>query len=289
MESGRLATGSWAVACDAAAVTTPEEHVAALRIRREPPRFRRVEVRAVVPVTPRLVRVTLGGPELEGFAVDLPAASVRLLLPAPDTDELAIPTWNGNEFLLPDGRRPVIRTLTPRQVDTDALELDVEVVVHARGIASSWAAHATTGRAAAISGPGRGYTIAVDAPAFFLGGDETAIPAICQLLEALPEGTPVQVHIEVASADARFSLVAHPLATVVWSELPPGAPAGDALLAAVRVAELVPDTRVWIAGEAASMQRIRGHLFEERGLPRAQTTVRGYWKHGRAGDAAGAD
>jgi NADPH-dependent ferric siderophore reductase len=32
-------------------------------------------------------------------------------------------------------------------------------------------------------------------------------------------------------------------------------------------------------------QRIRRHLFEERGLPRPQATVRGYWKHGRAGDA----
>jgi NADPH-dependent ferric siderophore reductase len=41
---------------------------------------------------------------------------------------------------------------------------------------------------------------------------------------------------------------------------------------------------VWAAGEAAAVQRIRRHLFDDRGLPRAQTSVRGYWKHGRAGD-----
>ena len=64
-------------------VSTPEEKVEALRVRREPPRFRRVEVRHVVSVTPRLLRVTLGGSELEGFHVELPAASVRVLLPAP--------------------------------------------------------------------------------------------------------------------------------------------------------------------------------------------------------------
>ena len=270
-------------------VSTPEEKVAAMRVRREPPRFRRVEVRRVLPVTPRLLRVTLGGPELEGFHVDLPAASVRVLLPAPGTDELVMPAWNGNEFLLPDGSRPVIRTLTPRRVDTDGLELDVEVVVHPGGIASSWAARAAAGTGAAISGPGRGYTIAADAPAFLLGGDETAIPAICQLLEVLPARVPVQVHIEIASADARFPLPTHPRATVAWYELSPDAPAGDALVAAVRDAELVPGTRVWVAGEAASMQRIRRHLFEERGLPRGQTTVRGYWKHGRAGDADDTD
>jgi NADPH-dependent ferric siderophore reductase len=32
------------------------------------------------------------------------------------------------------------------------------------------------------------------------------------------------------------------------------------------------------------MQRIRRYLFDEVGLPRAQAVVRGYWKHGRAGD-----
>jgi NADPH-dependent ferric siderophore reductase len=42
---------------------------------------------------------------------------------------------------------------------------------------------------------------------------------------------------------------------------------------------------VWVAGEAAAMQRIRRHLFEDRGLSRAQASVRGYWKHGRGGDA----
>jgi NADPH-dependent ferric siderophore reductase len=40
---------------------------------------------------------------------------------------------------------------------------------------------------------------------------------------------------------------------------------------------------VWAAGEAAAMQRLRKHLFEERDIPRARTTIRGYWKHGRAG------
>jgi NADPH-dependent ferric siderophore reductase len=32
------------------------------------------------------------------------------------------------------------------------------------------------------------------------------------------------------------------------------------------------------------VQRIRRHLFADRGLPRAQASVRGYWKHGRSGD-----
>ena len=53
----------------------------------------------------------------------------------------------------------------------------------------------------------------------------------------------------------------------------------------VSLSDLVPGARVWVAGEAATMQRIRRDLFEHRGLSRAQATVRGYWKHGRAGGA----
>jgi NADPH-dependent ferric siderophore reductase len=240
-------------------------------------------VRRVEPRSPRLIRVTLAGPDLEGLTVEEPAASVRLLLPASTSDELVMPSWNGNEFLLPDGRRPTIRTFTPRRLDAATLELDIEAVVHGDGVASRWAAAAEPGDQAAISGPGRGYAIDRDAPAFLLAGDETAIPAISQLLEVLPAQTPTQVHIEVARPDARFTLSGQARATVEWHDLPAGAAPGDALVAAVRGTNLPPGVRVWAAGEAAAVQRIRRHLFEERSLPRAQTTVRGYWKHGRAG------
>src|SRR5690606_21056502 len=72
---------------------------------------------------------------------------------------------------------------------------------------------------------------------------------------------------------------------VVWLDLPPGAPPGWALVGAVAAAPIGPGTRVWVAGEAAAVQRIRRALFEERGVPRRRATVRGDWKHGRAGTA----
>jgi len=267
------------------AMSLPERSPATVRARREPPRFRLVAVRRVVHMTPRMVRVTLTGYELEGLTVEHPAASVRLLLPSPGAQELVIPSWHGNEFLLPDGRRPAMRTFTPRLVDSEPLELAVEIVIHDDGAASEWAEAAEAGEPAAISGPGRGYAIDRDAQAFLLAGDETAIPAISQLLEALPADRPVQVYIEVAHPDARLPLPAHPRATVEWCDLPPGATRGDALVAAVYGADLAPGTRVWAAGEAAAVQRIRRQLFVDRGLPRAHATVRGYWKHGRSADA----
>jgi NADPH-dependent ferric siderophore reductase len=261
----------------------------AVRTRREPPRFRRVVVHAVERLSPRLVRITFAGPELDGLTVEHPAASVRLLLPPPGERELVMPAWNGNEFLLPDGRRPTLRTFTPRRVDAEALELDLDIVLHGAGAAAEWAQAASPGDAAAISGPGRGYVVDPDAPAFVLAGDETAIPAISQLLDVVPTEAQVQVHIEVGHPDARLELPDHPLARVHWHDLLAGAPPGDALVAAIHSTEITSEARVWVAGEAAAVQRIRRHLFEERGLPRSQAAVRGYWKHGRSGDTGDQD
>jgi NADPH-dependent ferric siderophore reductase len=242
-------------------------------------------VRSADWLTPRLVRLTFTGSGLGALVAGDPAASVRLLLPSPGTRELVMPTWNGNEFLLADGRRPIIRTFTPYRVDAEASELELWAVIHGVGPASEWASAAAGGEAAAISGPGRGYAIDRNATAFLLAGDETAIPAISQLLEALPAAASVQVHIEVARPDARLALPRHPRAEISWWDLPDGARAGDMLVASVRGATIGAETVVWVAGEAAAVQRIRRHVFDDLGLPRSQTTVRGYWKHGRGGDA----
>jgi NADPH-dependent ferric siderophore reductase len=209
-----------------------------------------VAVHRVEYLSPRLIRVVFAGPDLEDLTVEQPAASVRLLLPSPGTQELVVPSWNGNEFLLPDERRPTIRTFTPRHVGPDTLELDI--VVHDGGVASEWAQAAETGNQAAISGPGRGYTIDRDATNFLLAGDETTIPAISQILEALTPQRKVKVRIEVAHPDARIVLPDHPRASTEWYDLPPSATPGDALFAAVLDADLDPGSRVWVAGEAAS-------------------------------------
>jgi NADPH-dependent ferric siderophore reductase len=208
---------------------------------------------------------------------------VRLLLPPASTHELVIPSWNGNGFTLPDGRRPAIRTFTPRRVDPVALELDVEIVTHGAGVATEWA-QAVARQPGGGLRPGPWLHHRREAPAFVLAGDETAIPAICRLLEALPTEPPVQVHIEVAT------LRPGSRCPTVRTRRSSGKPCQLAHLPATRSSPpsvgrtSPPGTRVWVAGEAAAMQRIRRHQFDDRGLPRAQASVPGYWKHGRNGD-----
>jgi NADPH-dependent ferric siderophore reductase len=223
-------------------------------------------------VSPCLARVTLGGAELEGFTIAEPAASVRLLLPSSPSRELVMPTWNGNEFLMPDGRRPVIRTFTPRASRPRELELDI--VIHDGGVASEWATRAEPQAAVAVSGPGRGHTIDREAKGYLLAGDESAIPAMSQLLEAIPPEIAVRVIVE-ARLEARHAVPEHPRRTVEWCE---------SLFERILAIDIGEGERVWAAGEAAAMQRLRRHLFDDRAIPRSHTTIRGYWKQGRAGD-----
>lgn len=228
-----------------------------------------------------MLRVVLGGDELGGFAIESPASSVRLLLPPAGSDELVMPTWSGNQFELPNGDRAPIRTFTPRSFDADRLELALDIVLHDHGAATDWAKQASVGDEVAISGPGRSEELDASATSFLLVGDESALPAIGQLLEAIAPDNTVDVHVEVVGADGRIELPHHPNATVTWHEVDVDAAPGAALVDAVTGLADLPDA-VWVAGEAASVQRLRTHLFDERGRSRESVTARGYWKQGRS-------
>jgi NADPH-dependent ferric siderophore reductase len=54
-------------------------------------------VRRAEHLSPRLVGVTLAGPELEGLTVDQPAASIRLPLPSPGANAATTPRCVGTE------------------------------------------------------------------------------------------------------------------------------------------------------------------------------------------------
>lgn len=243
------------------------------RVRQPPPPFRVVEVADKEAVSPRMIRVRVAGDELEGFAIEAPAASVRLLLP--QGDELEIPTWQGNEFRNADGSSPIIRTLTPRRFDGDRRLLDLDIALHEGGALTPWAEECRVGDPAAVSGPGRGYTVDSGALSYVVAGDESAIPAICQLLEWLPD-VPISARVAVASDEAIVDL--HRDIDERWVVEPDVDALGDRLVQSLEDVEFEGATKVWAAGEAAAMQRLRKHLFGERGVDRFNASVRGYWK-----------
>src|SRR5918997_3718799 len=120
-----------------------------------PPRrrrvMRRVSVTRVEQLSPRMVRVTFIGDDLQAFGWNGPAAHIKLGFPEEGQAEPLMPQA--------DGPRPTMRTYTPRRFDPAVPELDVEFVLHGDGPASRWAAQAQPGQVLILAGPGPSYKI----------------------------------------------------------------------------------------------------------------------------------
>ncbi len=250
--------------------------------RRPPPPWLRAEVAEIRDLAPWLREVTLAGAELRSMEPPGVAASVRLLVPAGAGERLEIPDWNGNEFLLGSGERPVIRTFTPMGHDRTAGTLRLAVVLHDGGEVSRWVGTAERGGEVAVSGPGRGWEPPGDLGAMVVLGDESAVPAIGQVLSSVAADVRCEAHLELRSDPPEEILgrSGHASVSVVTPDAS-SAPGSGLVRAAERITEVPADTHVWAAGEAASMQAIRKHLHRALGTPRDRTTIRGYWKQGR--------
>src|SRR6202020_3118701 len=84
-------------------------------------------------------------------------------------------------------RHPLPRTSPPRRADAERQVVAIDFVVHGdEGIAAPWAAHAEPGDILTLSGAGGAYRPDPDCGWHLFAGDESALPAICSALEALP-------------------------------------------------------------------------------------------------------
>jgi NADPH-dependent ferric siderophore reductase len=247
--------------------------------RRRPPK--RVEVVSVSPIAPRLISVLVTGDDLDGFADAAPTSHLKVFLPADGQDAVSLPEFTPDGAARPDeGPRPTVRTYTPRRYDQATKTLEIQFLLHGDGPASEWAQRAKPGDKLAVAGPGGRFSLEPLADHWWLAADESAIPAVATLLEALPETTVVDVHIEVDGPDDEIEFTGPAKTTITWHHRRPGA-FGAELITAAREAAVPDDARIWVACESAAMRDIRRYFVGERGIPVAQLVTRGYW---RAGD-----
>lgn len=238
---------------------------------------------SVSKISPRLVSVLVTGDDLDGFAGAAPTSHLKLFLPPAGADRLLLPeqgpdgsqVWNHDESL-----RPVIRTYTPRRYDPATRTLEIQVVLHGEGPASEWAQQVTAGDEVAVGGPGGRFVLDEEAARWWIAGDESALPAVGTLLDALPETATAEVHLEVEDADDVIKLPSPAAVSVTWHHRYGSGEFGAALHQAARDAELSPGTRIWVACESAAMRDIRRYLTRERGIPVSQLVTRGYWRQG---------
>lgn len=169
----------------------------------------------------------------------------------------------------------VRRDYTPRRVDTDAREIDIEFALHGHGGAAEWARNATIGQRAIIGGPRGSMILPLAMDWHLLIGDDSALPAVTRRLEELPADARVDAVLLVGAADRR-AFATRAEARIHWVD------SDDALLQVLKDLPLQPGAGLaWGGGEAALMARVR-QVLVEAGMPRQAAKVSAYWKRGVA-------
>ena len=147
-------------------------------------------VTATDQLTPGMVRVTLGGGDLEHLSMpEATDAYVNAAFRPEGATYDAVFDPQTVRDTHPPEQQPARRRYTVRAWDPDAHLLTIDFVVHGdEGVAGPWAATAAPGDALVFSGPSGGYRPDPTADWHLLVGDESALPAIAASLEALPAG-----------------------------------------------------------------------------------------------------
>ncbi|MEU0212885.1 siderophore-interacting protein [Streptomyces canus] len=260
-----------------------------------PFRFFSLQVVRTRRLGPSLVRVSFTGEDLRHFFSDGRDQSLSLFLPAEGRTEPGVPVELGDGWWqawreLPDDVRAVMRSYTLRSLRRDPDEIDIDFVLHEpAGPASRWAARATAGDKVQLLGPAVADNRAIrfrppeDTDLVLLWGDETALPAVSAILEALPAGQRARVWLEVRDAGDIQDLATDADAEITWLVADgTGAQCSPMALGALRDARL-PDAErpyVWIAGESGCVKELRRHLVRECGVDRRRVTFVGYWRQG---------
>ncbi|WP_219337852.1 siderophore-interacting protein [Pseudomonas sp. Xaverov 259] len=233
---------------------------------------RRLQVLRVVDITPRMRRVTLGGPELAGFISLGSDDHIKLLFPQNAAEQAALesPTFN----IKGDGPQPAMRDYTPRRFDLSIGELDIDFVLHGDGPASTWADQVQVGQHLYIGGP-RGSMIVPDIfDSYLLIGDETAIPAIARRLEELPAGRKVLAVIEIANNAEQQPLNSAADVQVIWVVR-----GHDDLLETVRNLTLPGGSLYsFVATETKLSRQVRRVLLDTHKINEEFLKAVGYWR-----------
>lgn len=186
---------------------------------------------------------------------------------------------------IPRGGQEYQRGYTVTDVRRDAGLFAVDFVLHdTPGVATDWARGAAPGASLrATVYTGKLFSLPEPPPrGCLLLGDPASLPAINDILRALPGDVPARVILQRQHADDE-RLPVHVRGGDLLSWAAP-APAGAGLVEAL--AGLDGDDltgwQAWVATESGVSRRLRSLLQQRLGLPRAAIKAQGYWIEGRS-------
>jgi NADPH-dependent ferric siderophore reductase len=233
-------------------------------------------------VSPHTVRITAGGPGFGALRMnEFTDKYAKIIFAEPGLGLTPPYDLAALRESLPLGQQPVTRTYTLRRADAQREEVAIDFVVHGdEGIAAPWAAHAEPGDILTMSGAGGAYRPDPGCDWHLLAGDESALPAICAALDALPGEARGIAYLETSDPGEYLDAKLPSGMEVSWLHRPqPGSQPrllADALLAGPWLPGRVD---VFAHGERESMKAVKGRLGDGD-----QLSLSGYWAAGRTED-----
>ena len=230
------------------------------------PPTHRVTVTGVERLTPNMRRLTFEGDTLRTMSVPLPAQWLKVVLPGAA------------------GEAGPNRAYTVRRFYQEWGAMEVDFVLHGdTGPASAWARRAEVGDVVHLGGPRGGHKVDPQARWRLLAGDETALPAIASILDALPDDdVPTRVVVEVPSLDDVQPLRRSAATEIQWLARE-GQRSRPGSLLADRLSGLslpVALGQVFLAGEGTAVRTMKQDLA--RRVSPAGMEAKGYWLLGQA-------
>jgi len=232
-------------------------------------------------LTPSLVRLVLGGPGLAGWASNGHTDAYFVLwFPPADAPYAAPFSIEQVKAVHPAELWPSHRHYSVRAWDDVAGELTVDFVVHGdSGIAGPWARDARVGDRVVVTLPGGGYRPDPAADWHLMVGDESALPAIATSLEALPADARAVAVLLCDGPEHQLAPDCPGTLDVRWLHRSGDSSDATLLVDAVRDLEFPPGrVHGFVHGEAGEVREVRRHLLGERGIPRGDLSVSGYWR-----------
>ena len=234
------------------------------------------------PLSPAMLRLTLGGEGLDEFSyTGIGDEYLRLFFPHPQTGRLHLPRIEDGRWTYPDGGLDKIKCSTYTVRCCTPGQVEIDFVLHERGLASEWAQQARPGDTITINNPRGLYTPPADMAWQLLVADAPGLPALSRILEQTPAHVQSRVFIEVAEPDHELDLPAHAGATVTWLHKSGNGVAPSRLEEVVRAVPLPPTPGyIWVAGEQKVVRSIRKFVRQELKLPPERYELVGYWTAG---------
>jgi NADPH-dependent ferric siderophore reductase len=237
-------------------------------------------------LSPHTVRVTAGGPGFEALRMnEFTDKYAKLVFVDPGLGLTPPYDLAALRESLPPDQRPVMRTYTLRRADAARQELTIDFVVHGdAGIAAPWAARAEPGDVLVMSGAGGAYRPDPGSDWYLLAGDESALPAICAALDALPADARGIAYLETSDPGEYLDATPPGGVEVVWLHRPEPGSQPQLLADALTAGPWLPGRAdVFAHGERESMKAVRAALKTRLG-DGDQVSLSGYWAYGRTED-----